>query len=1307
MKRIYFIIQFTFLACQIIAQVAPNIDWVADFSEREQIENVPSAIDAGNNVYVTGYTDYLGSFDYTTIKYNDAGVLQWVSRYDGAGGDDESHAIVLDNSGNIYITGESAGAGTGLDYATIKYDAAGNELWSVRYNGPANGDDIAVAIEVDNAGNVFVTGRSEGIGTGFDYTTIKYNSSGVEQWVARENGTANGADQGLALVRGVGNRLFVTGTLTNSGTGRDVVTIRYNANTGANQWTYTKNGSANGNDGSYALALDGIDVIVAGGVNQSGTSIDYYFVKLNGNTGSAILEETYDAYYNNDFATDIEVDGTGNYVLTGMVYNSGIFEYHTVMYNSVGAFQWANIESTDQLTFIVRPTLKVDFVDHFYVCGERNFTGNTNMFIYQITPGGNTSWRYDYDGAANGYDAAVDMVMGSLGEIFVAAQTQNAGAKWDYTTIKFSQTPVYFPPDFYNEPAQNIFAYYENRGQLMNDAGSPADNVSYYAQQRGFSLFVHDKGFSMVKRVWNDTISIPDTTHHVVMTHKNHNPNARAFHYEDVPTKHNYYRPHIPNGVVDVMGYNRLFYPNYYDGIDLHLYNSTEGWKYYFVVRPGEDPSVILHEFTGADATYINGSNELVVETSLGEITFRQPTAYQVNFALNIVPLGAAYWNNVAADKFDFTLPGYNPLLPLVIQVDQGIAPTSSSTPPGDNLNWSTYYGGNGLTSFNDVDNDFIGHTFITGNTTDNSFPLANGQSFIPLFTAGLEAILLRIDENIVPLWVTFFGGATGTGLGLYPDEISNSVGFSPSNNSIYIGGSTSSTDIPIEDGDGNPLICTSSTYWAECIPCIGGTTCNGGFVARFSPGGILQWSTYITGNGAIVRDLDVDKVGNLYIAGVGGVGMTLQTLPGAYNSTAPGSMIMKFDAGNDRVWSTKFEGADDIYSITTDNNNRLYITGETDGSTPLSVINPPVSTIPFTATGDFNVDAFITMFNTNDDLQYNFYYGGNCIEAGKSIEVDGANNVYVAGYLFDSAPNPDCPGTSNLPVIGSGYPWSGLLWDKEHFLVKINAYTGGEPVISYSGYIGGGGHEWDDAPFLLHGKSDISLAVRSDGYVFLAGQTTSGDVFAIASPTIQMPGVQPAGFYVRDDFRSNIETKTDAYIMGFDSNMVHKWTTYFGGDEQDGSTAMSVSEFDNRLYYVGNTNTDNSLFPNNPLPTWDYDGFIATASYFQSVPWASSKPGWAAMFDLNGIEIPTGISDYVGDGGLLIYPNPNDGEFTIRTEATVEVLKVYDVTGRLVLDEEPNNTVFVVDLTKQPVGIYYVEVQTDSGVYGNKIIIH
>ena len=94
------------------------------------------------------------------------GVQQaWVARYNGTGNlDDVAEAVVIDNSGNVYVAGDSEGSGTGSDYVTIKYDSAGQQQWVARYDGPAHDFDEADAIVLDQAGNVYATGFSFGSG---------------------------------------------------------------------------------------------------------------------------------------------------------------------------------------------------------------------------------------------------------------------------------------------------------------------------------------------------------------------------------------------------------------------------------------------------------------------------------------------------------------------------------------------------------------------------------------------------------------------------------------------------------------------------------------------------------------------------------------------------------------------------------------------------------------------------------------------------------------------------------------------------------------------------------------------------------------------------------------------------------------------------------------------------------------------------------------------------------------------------------------------------------------------------------------
>ncbi|MGH7454915.1 MAG: cohesin domain-containing protein, partial [bacterium] len=108
------------------------------------------------------------------MKYNSSGVQQWVARYVGPVSYDGATTLALDDFGNVYVTGRSDGLNSDDDYATIKYNASGTEQWIARHNGSANGFDEANDISLDALGNVYVTGVSKGSGWSM-FTTIKYS----------------------------------------------------------------------------------------------------------------------------------------------------------------------------------------------------------------------------------------------------------------------------------------------------------------------------------------------------------------------------------------------------------------------------------------------------------------------------------------------------------------------------------------------------------------------------------------------------------------------------------------------------------------------------------------------------------------------------------------------------------------------------------------------------------------------------------------------------------------------------------------------------------------------------------------------------------------------------------------------------------------------------------------------------------------------------------------------------------------------------------------------------------------------------
>src|SRR4030095_1746502 len=167
-------------------------------------------------------------WDYATIKYNSSGAQQWVSRYNSsANADDIAFALGVDGSGNVYVTGGSYG-GTNFDYATVKYNSTGAQQWEQRYFGPGNGlNDYSYALVLDGSGNVYITGYSWGSASYYDYTTIKYNPAGNQQWLARFNGPGNYNDIAESIALDGSGNVYVTGSVSASTSNRDYGTVKY------------------------------------------------------------------------------------------------------------------------------------------------------------------------------------------------------------------------------------------------------------------------------------------------------------------------------------------------------------------------------------------------------------------------------------------------------------------------------------------------------------------------------------------------------------------------------------------------------------------------------------------------------------------------------------------------------------------------------------------------------------------------------------------------------------------------------------------------------------------------------------------------------------------------------------------------------------------------------------------------------------------------------------------------------------------------------------------------------------------------
>lgn len=429
--------------------------WVAIYNGQGNSEDKAYAITVDNfaNVYVTGYsTGVTSQHDITTIKYNSNGVQQWVRTYNGPGNmDDEAYSIALDEDANVYVAGFVTNSNGNPDMCVIKYNTRGDQKWVKIYHGQENGEDKAYAITIDEDNFVYVTGYSTR--NNIDFTTIKYNSRGTQEWVAYFNGSGNGEDKAYAITVDKDGFVYVTGYSSNLNGSTDYATVKYNSS-GVQVWVAYYAGPAGTNNKALAIAVDkkghvyvtgGSDAINNGNsdyatIKYSSTGVQQWVARYNGQANSddianslVLVQE--DIQGDNNHGHDyIYVTGQSKEKGPGQLY----YHYATLKYNSDGETQWQKIYTAANLEDVSNQVV-IDKKGNSYVTGYSFSSGNScDIATVKYNTSGVQQWVSRYHGTPHGPD--------SPGKI----QNEGENNSLSETTVKGLQSPnsVTLPENF-------------------------------------------------------------------------------------------------------------------------------------------------------------------------------------------------------------------------------------------------------------------------------------------------------------------------------------------------------------------------------------------------------------------------------------------------------------------------------------------------------------------------------------------------------------------------------------------------------------------------------------------------------------------------------------------------------------------------------------------------------------------------------------------------------------------------------------------------------------------------------------------
>ncbi len=300
---------------------AGNITWEKYFNSAANNVNDGSGVatDASGNVYVIGRearNDLGQSYNIWLAKYGATGMLLWSKTFNGgSNGSDQGKSIAVDGSGNIYAAGLETVTGQNTNAWIAKYDTNGLVQWTTNYNGSASGGDGATGIVVDGSGNAYVTGYE--VGTGAENLWVrKYDTNGLVQWTTSYNGASDQNYRGYSIARDIQGNLVVAGYETIAGQSQDIVVRKFDPS-GLTLWSTSYNDAANGTQMGFGVSVDTADnVYVTGSDGVSGQGNNLWLRKF---TKDGLMLWT--TTYNNAGNTDDS--GNGIFVAGSAIYVTG------------------------------------------------------------------------------------------------------------------------------------------------------------------------------------------------------------------------------------------------------------------------------------------------------------------------------------------------------------------------------------------------------------------------------------------------------------------------------------------------------------------------------------------------------------------------------------------------------------------------------------------------------------------------------------------------------------------------------------------------------------------------------------------------------------------------------------------------------------------------------------------------------------------------------------------------------------------------------------------------------------------------
>lgn len=1291
MKQKLLLLAVTLLSTMLFSQNRQYafLDWTTISGTQDFFLKSITKTDAFGNVYVAGATiNGSGNYDILLAKYNSSGNQLWIQQYAGAANGHDAAVSLMVTDTYAVLTG--AVCNNTLvpesDIITIKYSSAGVLQWASTYNGTGSGIDIGTVVDRDGSGNIYVTGTSYNASFNSDYVTLKYNSSGTQQWVNRYD-YSSGLDDAPVVLNTAGANIIVAGAVTHTTNTYKVASIFLSPSTGS--ITATNIGTVT-TTSSLTVVTDLVNdyaggSIFVGATTVSGQGDNFYVQKIN-NTLATVWTYTFNGTDNlDDVIKAVAVDASNNVYITGYTKTSTQGrDIVTMKLNSSGALQWTKyyndtINGDDEAMDMI-----VDANNDIYITGYgTNTLNNTDYYTIKYNSSGTKIWEIESDGNSTN-DVATNMTLDSLNNVIVTGQVELSPGTYAYATARYVQRDVITPTDFNGESPSNNFMYYQNKGQIVDTNYAAVTDVRFYTNNTNPSFYFKNNSSSFVFSRIDTVAATADTLHRIDLTFDNVRNASRTYPMEQQKTGYlNYFLGHLDStGVTGVMGHTRLVTPDIFPDIDLMYSSNQNGIKYYFIVKPGGDPTDIQMTFTGASSFSLNGTtNALSINSSIGSLTFDRPTAYQLtagNATVAVTGWTPDWQTNGAANKYKFNTGAYTASLTLVIQVDQGNAVLGDE--PYGNLCWSTYFGGQAYEDGYAIAKDNAGNQYIAGYTSSPSpiFPITGASIYQSSLLSEIGGFYSKFDASNTLWYSTYYsGGGAGSYTTFYDIKCKNS-------NEVVVAGYTTYNNVSMTQYLNNAF--NDNIY-------NGGS--NTGLIARFDNNGNRIWASYLGGANSKIQAIDFDSNGNLYVGGyTGSTNFPLVSTPN-YNQSFGGSsdaFLIKLDNDYAISWSTYLGGNsyDKLTTVKVDNSNRILIFGYTASSN-----------FPTSATGSAYIDNslggasdnFIGAFSSTAQQLWTSYLGGSSYEGEfeeglNNIAFDN-NSIFVVGTTQ----------SSNFPLLNPG---GSALYDNSLSVNTFPQYTIGDGYIT----------EFDKSTFQQkwgtlvsgNGSSSFKIAdIDANQNLFIAGSTGDHTI-----PLISAGGSLNQTSYYGGATASTPDYREDGILLNFKTSTRELvWSTLIGGynDHPYGEEIYDFMILTNDIYMTGHTTAkNNSGFGYFPLKNPN------TGNYFDNSFNGSFQDAYISKFCYTNI---IGVNEIFKENinHLIVYPNPTTNKLTIslvnQNIIGTLTVAVYSSNGQEVFSSEYQSNASDINISTDGFaeGIYLIKISNKENFYTSKFI--